>query len=95
MDNYLGQWLWVELAINTNTPFLRVRTWSANGVLAGAETIAPWGRGGQVTALDVIGYVSGIIKPGAQPYYDLERVEFRVGSDTNLTPPAGFPGSAR
>ena len=95
LNKYLGQWLWVEFAINTNTPFLRVRIWSADGVLAGAETIAPWGSGGQVIALDVIGYVSGIGKSGKQPYYDLERVEFRVGSDTNITPPTGFPGSAR
>jgi hypothetical protein len=87
--------LWVEYAINTNVPFLRVRTWSEDGTLQGDETIGPWGRGGRVTTLDIIGFVNGIPKPGRQPYYDLERVEFRVGSDANITPPPGFPGSTR
>lgn len=95
LNKYLGQWLWVEFAINTNAPFLRVRTWSEDGTLRGAETISPWGQGGQVTTLDIIGFVNSIPKPGAQPYYDLERVEFRIGTDANITPPSGFPGSSR
>ncbi len=95
INAYLGEWLWVELAFNSNVPFTRVRTWSADGVLQGAETIAPWASPGRVTTLDVIGFVNSIPTPGAQPYYDLERVEFRVGTDENITPPHGFPGSAR
>lgn len=95
LNKYLGQWLWVEYAINTNVPFLRVRTWSEDGTLRGDETIGPWGQGGRVTTLDIIGFVNGIPRPGAQPYYDLERVEFRIGSDANITPPPGFPGSTR
>ena len=81
--------------MNTNVPFIRVRTWSADGTLVGAETIAPWGAGGQVTHLDVISFVNGIVTLGPQPYFDLERIEFRIGSDNNITPPTGFPGSAR
>lgn len=95
IDAYLGQWLWVEFAFNSSEPFTRVRTWSADGTLSGAETIAPWASPGRVTMLDIIGFVNAIPTPGAQPYYDLERVEFRVGTDANLTPPAGFPGSTR
>ena len=95
LDNYLGQWLWVEFAVNTNVPFIRVRTWSADGALVGAETIAPWGAGGQVTHLDVISFVNGIVTLGPQPYFDLERIEFQIGSANNITPPVGFPGSAR
>lgn len=95
LNRYLGQWLWVEFAINTHVPFLRVRTWSEDGTLQGNETIGPWGLGGRVTTLDIIGFVSGIPRPGTQPYYDLERVEFRIGSDANITPPPGFPGSTR
>ncbi|MEK7704946.1 MAG: hypothetical protein AAB426_08305 [Myxococcota bacterium] len=95
INAYLGEWLWVELAFNSNVPFTRVRTWSADGVLQGAETIAGWASPGSVLALDVIGFVNSIPVPGAQPYYDLERVEFRVGTDADITPPHGFPGSAR
>lgn len=95
INAYLGQWLWVEFAFNSNVPFTRTRIWSADGTLQGAEIIAPWASPGRVTTLDVIGFVNGIPEPGAQPYYDLERVEFRIGTDANMTPPAGFPGSAR
>lgn len=95
LNDYLGQWLWVEFAVNTNVPFIRVRTWSADGTLSGAETIAPWGAGGRVTDLDVISFVNGIVTLGPQPYFDLERIEFQIGSDSNITPPVGFPGSAR
>ena len=95
LNRYLGQWLWIEFAINTHEPFLRVRTWSEDGSLKGAETIAPWGEGGQITALDIIGFVNSIPKPGAEAYYDLERIEFRVGTDQDITPPKGFPGSRR
>ena len=95
INAYLGQWLWVEFATNANAPFTRVRVWSADGTLQGAETIAPWAASGRTTTMDIIGFVNSIPSPGAQPYYDLERVEFRVGTDANITPPAGFPGSAR
>jgi hypothetical protein len=96
LNLYLGQWLWVEFQFNSNTPaFTRTRVWSEDGTLQGAEIIAPWASPGRVTTLDIIGFVNSIPDPGAQPYYDLERVEFRIGTDTNITPPAGFPGSAR
>lgn len=95
MNAYLGQWLWVELAFNSNASFTRVRIWSADGTLQGAETIAPWVSPGRATTMDIIGFVNSIPNQGAQPFYDLERVEFRVGTDANITPPAGFPGSAR
>lgn len=95
INTYLGQWLWVEFAFNSNVPFTRTRIWSADGTLQGAEIIAPWASPGSVTTLDVIGFVNSIPVPGAQPYYDLERVEFRIGTYTDITPPVGFPGSAR
>jgi hypothetical protein len=95
INAYLGQWLWVEFHFNSNVPFTRTRVWTADGVWQGAEIIAPWSSPGRVTILDIIGFVNSIPTPGAQPYYDLERVEFRVGTDDNLTPPAGFPGSLR
>jgi len=95
INAYLGQWLWIEFSFNSSANFTRVRIWSADGTLQGAETIAPWASPGRTTTLDIIGFVCSIPTPGAQPYYDLERVEFRVGTDANITPPAGFPGSAR
>lgn len=95
IDRYRGQWLWIEFQFNSNVPRTRTRVWSADGVFQGAEIVAPWASPGSVTTLDIIGFVNSIPTPGAQPYYDLERVEFRVGTDGNITPPAGFPGSAR
>lgn len=95
INAYLGQWLWIEFQFNSNAPRTRTRVWTADGVIQGGEIIAPWASPGSVTTLDIIGFVNSIPSPGAQPYYDLERVEFRVGSDANLTPPTGFPGSAR
>lgn len=95
LNQYLGQWLWVEFQFNSNTRITRTRVWSADGTLQGAEIIAPWSSSGRVRSLDIIGFVNSIPAPGAQPYYDLERVEFRVGTDNNITPPHGFPGSAR
>lgn len=95
IDLYRGQWLWIEFQFNSNVPRTRTRVWSADGVFQGTEIIAPWASPGRVTTLDIIGFVNSIPTPGAQPYYDLERIEFRVGTDDNITPPAGFPGSAR
>lgn len=95
IDAYLGQWLWIEFQFNSNVPRTRTRVWSADGVFQGAEIIAPWASPGRVTTLDIIGFVNSIPTPGGQPYYDLERIEFRVGTDDNITPPSGFPGSAR
>jgi len=96
INQYLLQWLWVEFQFNSNAPvFTRTRVWSEDGTLQGAEIVAPWSSAGRVTLLDGIGLVNSIPNPGAQPYYDLERVELRVGSDSNITPPTGFPGSAR
>lgn len=95
INRYLGQWLWIEFQFNSNVPRTRTRIWSADGVFQGTEIIAPWASPGRVTTLDIIGFVNSIPTPGAQPYYDLERVEFRVGTDDNITPPSGFPGSAR
>lgn len=95
INRYLGQWLWIEFQFNSNVPRTRTRVWSADGVFQGTEIIAPWASPGSVTTLDIIGFVNSIPTPGAQPYYDLERIEFRVGTDDNITPPPGFPGSAR
>lgn len=95
INRYLGQWLWIEFQFNSNVPHTRTRVWSADGVFQGTEIIAPWASAGSVTTLDIIGFVNSIPTPGAQAYDDLERVEFRVGTDDNITPPSGFPGSAR
>jgi hypothetical protein len=91
----LGQWLWIEFQFNSNTNTTRTKVWSQDRRYQGATIIAPWASAGRVTSLDIIGFVNAIPTPGAQPYYDLERVEFRVGSDADITPPVGFPGSAR
>lgn len=94
-DIKLGQWLWIEFAVNSNLPVTSVKTWSEDGELVGEPTYAPWASPGRVTTMDICGFLNSIPVQGAEPWYDLERIEFAVGRTAELTPPAGFPGSTR
>jgi hypothetical protein len=90
-----GQWLWLELLFNSNTHITKTKVWSQDGLWNGVEIHAPWSADGAVSSQDVIGYWASVQTQGAQSYYDIEMIEYRVGSDASMTPPVGFPGSAR
>jgi hypothetical protein len=102
----INKWAWIEFQVDTNGPNgeIRIKIWGEDRIYNGA-TICQYmtnGRGagatygGEVDYLDILGgFMTSIPNPSMGPWYELERVEIVVGSDTDLTPPISFPGSNR
>jgi hypothetical protein len=103
---HTGIWQWIQLEVNLLSPGSpvgpgqsRCKVWTETGDYAGSPTLAKHLRESQGGSCDVIdgmwGWCGSFASIDSNYYMDLEYLEIRVGQDTGLTPPTGFPGSAR
>lgn len=101
-----GKWVWVEFQVDTHGPDgeIHIKMWDEDGIYRGTTVSQKMTNGGgngetyggKIKYLDILGgYMVPMPTFAADPWYELERVEIVVGSDADLTPPAGFPGSRR
>jgi hypothetical protein len=99
IEDFDNQWVWVEHQWDV-TPggcALRTKLWTADETYQGytiRKTPASCGSD-EVTDLDILGFINSVETLGAGSHWDFQWLDIRLGSSADITPPEGFPGSAR
>lgn len=95
IEDYNNVWCWTEHQWDTIDGELRTKLWTSDGVVQGAGAIQdmPDAASDEVDTIDIIGFINSTASGDANNGYEVEYVDCRIGSDADITPPPGFPGS--
>jgi hypothetical protein len=97
--DYYDEWCWLELSADLDGNWMRTHIWTADGVHAGTfmaeQDYTESGTSGSFPGLDNLNFLNPVASPTSNCYKEMCYVEFRLGNSSSITPPVGFPGSAR
>lgn len=101
--NYEEQWQWVQFEVDLDVPTGvgegRVLLWTEDGTVAGTPILRndyTEDVGGTIPGADGIhGWVNSWETIDSNYWHEIEYIEIWIGQSTGMTPPVGFPGSAR
>lgn len=95
-------WQWIQMEIDTaGAGRLTTRVWDEDGIFTGSgisvmERAMLEGTGGTLPGIDIINaFVNSVETPTANCWMEMCYAEVWLNVATGMTPPAGFPGSAR
>lgn len=93
------QWLQMEIDCATGNGEIRVKVWDEDethyGNIVLKKEMAE-GVGGTMPGTNIVhAFCSSVPTLGSGDWWEIEYAEIWIGVDTGMTPPVGFPGSAR